>query len=177
MRAVAVDHVVPVADMAGLLSALSSQHVGPEEATMGRAGEATDQRTELELEITAGNTALGKRLFEHAELTPYSCPECHGVLAALAEDERVRFRCHTGHAYSAESLLASFAEDIEENLYCALRGFDESVMLLDHVGDHLAENNDTQRAAAYFRKAQEVKRKGRLIRDALAEHRSGSIET
>lgn len=28
----------------------------------------------------------------------YACPECHGVLLQLVDEERVRFRCHTGHA-------------------------------------------------------------------------------
>src|SRR3712207_8151045 len=36
----------------------------------------------------------------------YACPECHGVLLQLKEENRIRFRCHTGHAYSLESLIA-----------------------------------------------------------------------
>ncbi|MEP6924138.1 MAG: hypothetical protein ABI954_06715 [Pyrinomonadaceae bacterium] len=41
------------------------------------------------------------------ELMPYTCPEYHGVLSALKDGERVRFRCHTRHAFSADALLAA----------------------------------------------------------------------
>lgn len=72
-------------------------------------------------------------------LSPYICPECHGVLTALQEGQRVRFRCHTGPAFSADALLASLTEKIENSLYNTIRGIEESVLLLNHIGDHYAE--------------------------------------
>ena len=40
-------------------------------------------------------------------------------------------------------------------------------MLLNHVGDHFAEKNETKLAAHYFNKAKEVSEKGGIIRLAV----------
>ena len=34
------------------------------------------------------------------EPSPYSCPECGGVLWELKNGELMRFRCRVGHAYT-----------------------------------------------------------------------------
>src|SRR5437762_299605 len=62
--------------------------------------------------------ALGK-------LSPFTCPACRGTLWELQEDALVRYRCHTGHAFSADSLLAEQTGEIEEGLYSALRAVEE----------------------------------------------------
>ena len=55
------------------------------------------------------------------EPSTIACPECHGVLLQLKEGGRLRFRGHTGHAYSAESLLAEINEGVEISLWNAIR--------------------------------------------------------
>ena len=104
------------------------------------------------------------------ELVPYSCPECHGVLTALMEGGRVRFRCHTGHAYSTDALLAAISEKIEDGLWSAIRNIKENVMLLNHIGDHFAENNQPELAALYFNKAKEASGREALVRQAVLSH-------
>jgi two-component system chemotaxis response regulator CheB len=42
-----------------------------------------------------------------------SCPECHGALCELPEKNMLRFRCHSGHAYSAQSLASAKADEAE----------------------------------------------------------------
>jgi two-component system chemotaxis response regulator CheB len=44
-----------------------------------------------------------------------------------------RYRCHTGHSYTAGSLLASQAERIEETLWVSLRMFEERKNLLTNL--------------------------------------------
>jgi two-component system chemotaxis response regulator CheB len=44
--------------------------------------------------------------------------------------EALRFRCHTGHAYTAATLLAEQTEKIEETMWVALRMFEERKNLL-----------------------------------------------
>lgn len=68
--------------------------------------------------LEAGVTSLG-------EPSNYACPECHGVLLEMKEGDRVRFRCHTGHAYSLESLMAEIDEAIQDSLWNAIRSSDE----------------------------------------------------
>jgi two-component system chemotaxis response regulator CheB len=166
MREVAIDYCVPVAEMADLLARLSQEQVA--EASEGvMKNEAENERTAIEIRIAAQDSAFESGIMKFGELTPYTCPECHGVLSALKDGSITRYRCHTGHAFSADSLLATITENIEDSLYNAIRGVEESVMLLNHIGDHFADMNQPKLAAVYFRKAKEAERRAQLIRQSV----------
>ena len=112
------------------------------------------------------------------ELTPYTCPECHGVLSSLTDGNKItRFRCHTGHAFTADSLLSTVNEHIENSLWSAIRGVDESVILLNHMGDHFAEVNEPRLAALYFRKANEARARNDMIRSTVFSHEQLSADS
>jgi two-component system chemotaxis response regulator CheB len=61
---------------------------------------------------------------------PFNCPGCGGVLWQVDEGSALRFRCHTGHAYTASTLLAEQTKKIEETLWVSLRMFEERKNLL-----------------------------------------------
>jgi two-component system chemotaxis response regulator CheB len=152
--------------MADLLVRLSQEEV----AETGEVSMEDYEKTEIEIRIAAEDSAFESGIFNFGALTPYTCPECHGVLSSLKDGDRARFRCHTGHAFSADSLLASVTENIEDSLYSAVRGVEESIMLLNHIGDHYAELNQPKLAAMYFKKAQEAKARAQLVRQAVLSH-------
>ncbi|WP_128546254.1 chemotaxis protein CheB [Larkinella soli] len=104
------------------------------------------------------------------ERTPFTCPECHGVLTRLKDGRLARFRCHTGHAYPADSLLVAMTQKVEDTRFTALRVVEESVLLMNHLGDHVAEANRPKRAGMYFKKAQEALQRAGLVRQAVMSH-------
>lgn len=171
IRQVKVDHVVPATEIADLLVHLSGQPVIENNTIM------KDEQTKKEIDIAAEKGGMEKGILKFAELTPYSCPECHGVLSRLRNDAIVRYRCHTGHAYSADALITAITEKIEDSLYGAMRGIDESVMLLNHIGDHYAEANEPQLAALYFKKAKEAEERAKIIRNVAVTHEQLSIDS
>src|SRR5437870_2392005 len=61
------------------------------------------------------------------EPTGLSCPDCFGMLAARTEGSHtlLRFRCRTGHAYSAEEVIVGKERRLEEYLWAAMTAFDE----------------------------------------------------
>ena len=61
---------------------------------------------------------------------PYNCPDCGGVLWKMTEGKLIRYRCHTGHAFTSSVLLAQQTVKIEETLWVALRMFEERQNLL-----------------------------------------------
>ena len=126
-----------------------------------------DEKTKTEIQIAAEEDGLQKGIMNLGELTPFACPECHGVLSKIKDGTLSRYRCHTGHAYSVDTLLASISEKIEDSLYNAIRGIDESIMLLNHIGDHYAEINHTRLAALYFQKAKEAQSRADIVRKAV----------
>ncbi|MDO9257186.1 MAG: hypothetical protein Q7U54_16825 [Bacteroidales bacterium] len=68
------------------------------------------------------------------ELTTFTCPECHGALVRLFEGNLIRFRCHTGYAYTASALFSGITETVEDVLWQAMRGMEEAVLLLKKNG-------------------------------------------
>lgn len=162
---VAVDYVVPAAEIANVLVKLINEDVDVNTYPM-----KDDEKTKVEIKIAAEDSAFNAGIMELGELSPYTCPECHGVLIELKDGNRSRYRCHTGHAYSPDSLLAAITEKIEDGLYSAMRNIEESIMLLNHVGDHLAEANQPKLAALYFKKAKEAEARADLVRKAALNH-------
>jgi two-component system chemotaxis response regulator CheB len=165
IREVAVDYTVSVREIAPLLVTLSKQEVEIYKHTM-----QSDERIKVELRIAEDDSAFESGIMKFGALSPFTCPECHGVLSTLKDGERERYRCHTGHAYSADSLLAAITDKIEDSLYSAMRGVEESVMLLNHMGDHFAESNHPKLAALYFQKAQDAEARAQLVRKAVLSH-------
>ena len=128
MQHVRVDHAVPLSQLAGLLVQLTSDPSGPE-------GEEDAAGTipavlEVEVKIAKEADALAAGLRDIAEPSTFACPDCHGVLLQLEEGGRIRFRCHTGHAYSIESLVEAVSEGIERSLWIAIRAIEEADMLM-----------------------------------------------
>jgi two-component system chemotaxis response regulator CheB len=63
------------------------------------------------------------------EVSTFTCPECGGSLWQMDDDGLVRFRCHVGHVYNGESLLAEQSETLEAALWTAVRTFREKAVL------------------------------------------------
>ncbi|AOM79638.1 chemotaxis protein CheB [Pedobacter steynii] len=163
LREVEIDYCVALDDMPALLVKLSQEVIGSTEIMK-------DEKTKIEINIAAEENALKQGSLNIGVLSPYTCPECHGVLSKIMDGDLSRFRCHTGHAYSADTLMASVTEKIEDSLYSAVRGMDESILLLNHIGDHYAEANQPKLAAVYFKKAKEAEGRSNLVRKAVHSH-------
>ncbi|MES2261229.1 MAG: chemotaxis protein CheB [Pseudomonadota bacterium] len=126
LKHVKVDYCVPLAEMGALLARLAVRERGaskpvPEDiAVEARIAERV-------LSDLAAVEFLGKQV-------PFNCPGCGGVLWQMEHGRQLRFRCHTGHAYTAASLLAEQSAKMEETLWVALRMFEEHKNLLLQMG-------------------------------------------
>ena len=166
IREVAVDYQVPIAEMGTLLTQLCGEPV----LNANTMNQRENDKTSTEIQIALQDKEISEGVMPFGQLVPYSCPECHGVLTALVEGNRMRFRCHTGHAYSSDSLLAAISEKIEDGLWSAIRSIKECAMLLNHMGDHFVENDLPKLAAMYFNKAKEAEGREALVRKAVLNH-------
>jgi two-component system chemotaxis response regulator CheB len=172
VNAMKVDHVASANDIGAIVTRLVNEQISGQK----EAETEPDQQTQMEVLIAMENKEASKHVFEYGELSQYTCPECHGVLTALREGDRIRFRCHTGHAFSADSLLSGISENIEESLWSTIRSIQESTFLLNHMGDHFAEANQSKIAAVYFKKAKEAMYRMELVRKAVLGHEQLSTE-
>jgi two-component system chemotaxis response regulator CheB len=161
IRHVAVDHVVPVGEMPSLLASLTSH------ASAGGAA-APSPRLETEMRIAYGDDAQQAGVLKLGQPSIYTCPDCHGVLLEIRDGGVPRFRCHTGHAYSIESLTAMLAEKVEEAMWSAIRALYESGVLLAEMARHLTEHAGDPRAALLHGQAAEARRRADAIKGLLA---------
>jgi two-component system, chemotaxis family, protein-glutamate methylesterase/glutaminase len=170
LQHVPVDHCVPLTEVAPLLVELARTPVQPKGAL------PVPKQLETELKIAKENNALEAGIIQWGEPSLYACPECHGVLLELKEGSNVRFRCHTGHAYSLETLLAEFAERTEETLWNAIRSMEETVLLLRRMATQLAKHGHDQAAAALEQKMREAQQRANLVRQAVMQHEKPTNE-
>lgn len=164
LRHVAVDHVSTVAQMSSLLTRLTQT------APLG-GSKAMSKEMKIEAQIGRGIGALQLGIMDLGPVSPFTCPECRGVLVALREGTGMpRFRCHTGHAYSPASLLSELTEKIEDSFWDTIRRIEESVMLLSNSAKYFLEKNDPERAQHYERKARDAQHRANLVREVLQKH-------
>ena len=171
-RHVNIDYSIAVADMPRLLVRLIKEAASASPAVMKK-----ENKPDLEIRVAANETGIEPAVFSLGNLTPFTCPECHGVLTAITEGNLKRYRCHTGHAFSADTLLAAMTEHIEETLWSAIRSIKETTMLLNTIGDHFADHNNAKLAALYFKKAQEATQRAKVVRDVVINHEQLSKST
>ena len=166
LAAVAVDYRVTIAELAPLLVRLTAETV----TEVGEIAVEEQQKIAIETRIAAQNGALGLGVLTLGKPSHFACPECHGVLSAITDGDLVRYRCHTGHAYSADSLLTTLTENVEDTLWSAIRGLEESIILLNNLGDHYADRNQPKLAAMCFQKVQEAETRAEIVRQTVFNH-------
>jgi two-component system chemotaxis response regulator CheB len=101
--------------------------------------------------------------------SPFSCPDCRGVLRVVEDVAPMRYRCRTGHAWSPESLAAAQGTAVETALWEALRALDERAELCSRLtGDAQARGQQIS-GAHWARRAAEASRSADVIRELLHE--------
>ncbi|NMT63119.1 chemotaxis protein CheB [Marinobacter orientalis] len=119
---VGADYCLPIAGMGALLSTLMKREL-PESGPVPEDIVIEAKIARRVLSDLPSVEALGDQV-------PYNCPDCGGVLWKMAEGELLRYRCHTGHAFTSSALLTQQTEKIEETLWVALRMLEERQNLL-----------------------------------------------
>jgi two-component system chemotaxis response regulator CheB len=85
----------------------------------------------------------------------------------IDEGELIRFRCHVGHAYTAELMSVALDEQLGRALASALRALDERIALAQKLARQERESGRTRIAESWAGKAGEFEREAKVIRDAL----------
>ena len=153
-----VDFSLPAAEIGPILAALARSPSPTAEADSPSI--AAPERIE-----TAGNIEDPPP----GELVPYTCPECGGALWMNNDDGFSRFQCHTGHAFSAEVLLADENEELEAALWSAVRLINEHVDILRRMATNGIGRGPAELAQRNTERADDLERQGLLIRQMLLE--------
>jgi two-component system chemotaxis response regulator CheB len=132
---------------------------------------------ETEVKIAQEDNAQETGLLALAEPSKFACPECHGVLLRMKDGPQGRFRCHTGHSYTALSLLAAVNEQIEASIWNSIRSLEEGRLLLCTLADHVATAHSATDAAELRARADETRRQADVLRQLLTAREPLSLDS
>jgi two-component system chemotaxis response regulator CheB len=153
------DHVVGLAGMPALFEKLVREP----------AGEAMPHATGLEYEVNVARDGRGSisEMDRIGRRSVLACPDCHGVMWEIDEGELVRYRCHVGHAYSAEIMSLALDENLKRAFGSALRALDERVALARKLEAQATTSGRTAIAMSWAEKAVEFEAEAQVIRDSI----------
>jgi two-component system, chemotaxis family, protein-glutamate methylesterase/glutaminase len=161
IRHVPVDHVLPL-----------------DEIPMALAGLVLDRRPapgavpdDIRAEVLIAAQEIGEMQHEdrRGPLSPITCPDCHGTMQEIIDGGLVRYRCHTGHAFTLETPGAIQAEAWERALYEAYRMQQERSMLLRKMADAAHREGRTS-SELLQRRAESYEEDAELLRRLIAHH-------
>jgi two-component system, chemotaxis family, protein-glutamate methylesterase/glutaminase len=146
---VPVDHCVALTDIAPLLARLAGQEPEP------GSGDPP-QQIACEQDIFEGKQTM-ENLAKVGQPSTLTCPECGGGLWELKNTKPLRFRCHTGHGFSARALENAQAGMAEQALWGSVRALEEREILLRRLANVAQATGDIAQAEIGRRQADRVK--------------------
>jgi two-component system chemotaxis response regulator CheB len=157
---VQIDHVLEVAQMPRVLSELAQQPV-PEglDPMTHPQGEDPDIA-----ELGAASLLDRSRPYPPSEFT---CPQCGGALWELRDGNVPRFRCHVGHGYTGQSLIAEQTDEVEAALWTALRALEENAALQRRLAERARQGNWPLVEKSYREAASNAESRAAVIRKVL----------
>ncbi len=124
----------------------------------------------IETRIAMEDNALELGVTKLGAPSLYTCPDCHGVLLQLHGDGPLRFRCHTGHGFTADALAVHASGVVEESLWSTLRAMEEQLLLLRQMAEQLQRTGKTVAAEHVLDQAQLVGQQAQTIRQLTLDH-------
>jgi two-component system chemotaxis response regulator CheB len=160
IQAVEVDYVLPVVEIASTLNHLARTKIDAGEETMQ---EELD-RDEARIRLTKAEQEQGLR---DGAPSLYTCPDCGGVLWEISEGDNLHYRCHVGHAYSADSLFSHQGETLEAAIWAAVRALEERASLCRRLATRVKRLGQSHSEQRFQEQAEDAHQRAQLIRQVL----------
>ena len=153
------DHVVALAEMPALLKKLVQQPAGDPFPI--------PERLRFEVDIARNGHFKMSDMDRIGRRSALACPDCHGVMWEIEEGDIVRYRCHVGHAYTADAMAYALDENLTRALATALRALDERIAITEKLRDKAIDSHHKTSAEWWQRRRDETQREADIIRDSI----------
>ncbi|WP_348628445.1 chemotaxis protein CheB [Mesorhizobium sp. WSM3868] len=161
---VEIDHCEPAARLGGLLTKLAAEPAG--ETLPAPSG------VRLEAAIAAQEHSTMKEPDRLGELSVFTCPECHGPLWEIEDGDMLRYRCHTGHAFTADAVMEAQASEADEILWSLLRSHQQRAEFARRRAEREKAQNRSKLASEIGRRAKEYEADAAVIERILESRRA-----
>ncbi|RWE30023.1 MAG: chemotaxis protein CheB [Mesorhizobium sp.] len=159
-----VDHCLPAAELGGLLGRLATEPAG--ETHPAPPG------VRLEAAVAAQEHSTMKDEDRLGELSVFICPECHGPLWEIEDGDMVRYRCHTGHAFTPDAMMEAQAVEADEILWSLLRSHQQRAEFTRRMAERERTRNRSALATQLGKRAREYEADARVIERILESRRA-----
>jgi two-component system, chemotaxis family, protein-glutamate methylesterase/glutaminase len=135
--------------------------VVPKEAQMSK------RLFEQEARIAASGLSNPEVLDEVGERSALTCPDCGGTLWRIKDDRPLRYRCHTGHAFTGLSLEDGIESRAEEAIWSAIRAVHERVIFAKERQRWAERAGNQEQIDIEQARIDEAERVADLLREAM----------
>ena len=164
LQGIKVDYSLPLSEIGPLLYKLA-QETAEEEGRYAVPDDIEIEARIAEQEMESSDLiASVERLGKISKLT---CPDCHGALWEIRDEDILRYRCHVGHAYSAESLSEGQSHMLEVALWSAVRALEEQMILANRIVERARRANQMRVAMLFEKRAREAEKHSSYLRTLL----------
>jgi two-component system chemotaxis response regulator CheB len=102
------------------------------------------------------------------KLSALTCPECNGALWEMKARGPVRYRCHTGHAFTAKVLESLQSAAVEDAIWGAMRALHEQERLFSKMAEKEHESGHPGGGAEYRAMAAQARAHSTALRELIA---------
>lgn len=160
LRALVPDHTLPVDAIGAAITSLVGDRVGVA---------ARPKELALESELDRASEATPDMLSMLGSQTVLACPECHGPLWKIGDEELRRFRCYLGHVSTATELLRASAVEVESALWSAVRALNDRATTLETLAADATKIGNGQSAQAYAIRARDARKQAEVARQFILD--------
>ncbi|MCC7645446.1 MULTISPECIES: chemotaxis protein CheB [unclassified Janthinobacterium] len=159
-----VDWRLPCAEIGPALLALAS--AAPAPAGAAQSLPPVPQWVAVENRFARGVGNM-EQLEKIATPSTFTCPECQGTLWELHGRKPQRFRCHTGHSFTAQTLGELQHEKAEDAIWAAVRALQEKEKLYLNLAAKAQAWLYPGTASEYAAKARQAGEQAEMLKRAL----------
>jgi len=166
LQHVDVDRVLRVGDIGPSLVELATASVRPDARGDDTSASAVPGWIGIENRITSRDSDMDdlEKIGKPSSLT---CPECAGALWEVGHKGPIRYRCHTGHAFTARVLETLQRDSVEDAIWGAVRALHEQERLFSKLSDRERQAGNPESAADYAAKAMQAKAHSQTLREVI----------
>jgi two-component system chemotaxis response regulator CheB len=162
-----VDRVLRVDNIGPALVELTAANVQPAGPAPREFMPSVARWIDIENRMTGKDSDMDD-LEQIGKPSSLTCPECAGALWEIGQKGPLRYRCHTGHAFTAKVLETLHRDSVEDAIWGAIRALHEQERLFSKLCERERQSGQAEHAVEYEMKAMQARAHSQSLRDVIS---------